>query len=469
MKIQDILNGVPFSYTIHGSHTATIESVSIDSRIITENACFFAVTGDSVNGHDYIDSAIKNGASVIVCEILPENLVNGIAYVLVDDTRTTVGPMASIFYGRPSMHLKIIGVTGTNGKTTVSTMLYRTILKFHRKVALLSTNGDMINDVQYDKQRTSPTTPDAIFTQRFFKDAMDAGCEYVVMEVSSHSVVQHRIDGVRFTGSIFTNLSHDHLDYHHTIENYAKAKKAFFDNISAGSFALTNTDDEYGRYMVSDTHGEVSTYGFNNVADFGEIIESKLVGQFNQYNLLAVYGAMVLLGFESSHIKSILKEVLPPSGRFELVVDKNDIKVIVDYAHSPDGVENVLETARGIVKSPGRLIALLGSGGDRDSVKRPVMARIAYDLADIVILTSDNPRNEDPDKIISEMKQGLPEDLEKTVETIIDRHDAIKKTKEISLPGDVIMLLGKGHEDYQEINGFKHHFDDKEEAINAFS
>lgn len=472
-----VLQEIDVPYKIHGNTEAEISSLSMSSNDIKDGSCFFALRGTKTDGHDFIQDAIQNGASVIVCENdRIESFDGSITYVAVADVSEIMGLMADIFFGHPSRFMKVIGVTGTNGKTTVATMIYRMLMGFHRKVGLVSTNGDLINGEPIESSRTTPTTPYSISLQSLLAKMKSAGCEYVVMEVSSHSTVQNRIKGVQFAGGIFTNLSHDHLDFHHTIENYAAAKKLFFDFLPETAFALTNTDDEYGRYMVKDTLAKVYTYGFNNIADFSEIIESRLVGQFNQYNMLAVYATGTLIHFENQNIKKVLETLDAPAGRFELVVDKNNIRAIVDYAHTPDGVENVLVAARNILKQDGRIITIIGCGGDRDSSKRPVMARLAYDMSDCIILTSDNPRTEDPDKILHEMKAGLPElaESDKTnsdnqVEVISDRHLAILRAKEISRSGDIIMVLGKGHENYQEINGVQHHFDDKEELLAAFS
>ncbi len=465
MKISDILHKVPFTYTVHGANTAEVSSLSINSKNITKDSCFFAISGGTVNGHDYIDTAISAGANCIVCEVLPDELMPGVMYILVDDTHSVVGPMAGNFYGNPSHKMKVIGVTGTNGKTTVATSLYSALHNFHRKSALISTVENIIDGNIIE---STHTTPDAVTLQSLLRRSLDAGCEYVVMEVSSHSVVQHRIDGIHFTGAIFTNLSHDHLDYHHTIEAYANAKKKFFDNLPSSAFAITNVDDAYGRSMVADTMATVFTYGFGNIADYSEIIDSVLIGQFNQYNILAVYSALIQLGFESDHIKKIIKTIEAPRGRFELCVNSGGVRAIVDYAHTPDGVQNVLEAARGIA-SDGRIITVLGCGGDRDKEKRPIMARTAYDLSDVLILTSDNPRNEDPNQILIEMQAGLPEALEKEVKIIVDRQEAIMFAKNTAKESDIIMVLGKGHETYQEIAGVREHFDDKEELIKAFA
>lgn len=465
MKLDTILKQLPFGNTIHGNTDVEIEHITLSSKDVKPNSCFFAVKGTNTDGHGFINAAIEKGATVIICEESPVEYNPDVTYVVFTNSSAVVGPFAAIFYGNPSSNMKVVGVTGTNGKTTVATLIYKMLNGFHRKAGLISTVENIIDGTIIE---STHTTPDAITLQSLLARMHQAGCEYVVMEVSSHSVVQHRIDGINFTGAIFTNLTHDHLDYHHTIENYAAAKKMFFDNLPSSAFSITNTDDKYGREMVKDTKASVFTYGFNNIADFNEIIESKLVGQFNQYNLLATYVCAVKLGFEDAHIKKILKEVTPPRGRFELVVDTGEIRGIVDYAHTPDGIQNVLEAAKGLA-GQGNVIAVLGCGGDRDTGKRPVMARIAYDIADSIIFTSDNPRNEDPDNILAQMYSGLPEDVTKPVVVIVDRQMAIKHAKEIAQPGDIIMLLGKGHETYQEINGVRNHFDDKEQLTAAFS
>lgn len=465
MRLDTILKQLHFAVTLSGDTDIEITHLTLSSKDVKENSCFFAVRGTNVDGHDFIDNAISNGARVIVCSKAPTQFNPDVTYVICEDASIIIGPFASIFYGNPSSKMKVIGVTGTNGKTTVATLIYRTLNAFHRKAGLISTVENIIDT---NIVNATHTTPDAITLQSLLFDMHNAGCEYVAMEVSSHSVVQHRIDGIHFTGAIFTNLSHDHLDYHHTIENYAAAKKMFFDNLPSSAFAITNTDDQYGREMVKDTNAQVFTYGFNNIADFNEIITSNLVGQFNQYNLLAVYVCAIKLGFEDIHIKKILSSIQAPKGRFELVLEQNGVRSIVDYAHTPDGIQNVLETAKGLAGNDGSVIALLGCGGDRDTDKRPVMARIAYDIADSIIFTSDNPRSEDPDDILAQMYSGLPEEVLKPVSVIVDRRDAIIHAKEIAKPGDVIMLLGKGHETYQEIKGVKNHFDDKEEIIKAF-
>ncbi len=466
MQLTEILKELGFENTIYGPKDVLVKHLTLNSKESVTGSTFFAMRGVNADGHDFIESAVTHGANLIICEKAPEFFNPAVTYVVVENVSLVIGPFASIFYGNPSSKMKVIGVTGTNGKTTVATLLYKMFTAFHRKSGLISTVENIINGRVIE---STHTTPDAITLHYLLSEMVAAGCEYVAMEVSSHSVVQHRIDGINFAGGIFTNLSHDHLDYHHTIENYASAKKAFFDMLPDSAFAITNTDDAYGREMVKDTNAKVYTYGFNNLADYSENLESKLVGHFNQYNLLAVYITGILSGFEDDHVKKIIGELLPPRGRFELAVDQDGIKAIVDYAHTPDGVQNVLEAAKDLVGGNGRVIAMLGCGGDRDTGKRPVMSRIAYDIADIVVLTSDNPRTEDPDNILAQMYAGLPSEVKKPVHVISDRHLAIKKAKEIAQSGDIIMALGKGHETYQEIDGVKNHFDDFEELVKAFN
>ncbi len=444
---------------------SAIESLEINSENCRPGSCFFAIVGEKHDGHDFIDRAIEKGATTVVCEKMPVKKYDNVNYILAENSAIALGKMADEFYGHPSQHLKIIGVTGTNGKTTTATLLYKILNAFHKKTGLISTAGIYINGIMEEAQNT---TPNSIILNKLFARMIENGCEYAVMEVSSHSVIQHRIDGIKFTGAIYTNLTHDHLDYHLTLENYADAKKGFFDGLNKDAFAISNFDDEHGRFMVRDTIAKIYSYGFFGAYDFCEILKTKLLGRFNSYNALAVYGAAKILGFEESNIKKIMAELDAPKGRFELVYDKDNIKVIVDYAHTPDAVQNVLATAKECLKPGGRLICIIGCGGDRDISKRPVMASLAYGLSDILILTSDNPRSEDPDKILHDMKQGLPTDDETHYFVIPDREMAISHLPEILKSGDIALVLGKGHETYQEISGIRHHFDDKEEVIKAF-
>jgi UDP-N-acetylmuramoyl-L-alanyl-D-glutamate--2,6-diaminopimelate ligase len=473
MTLQEILNDINLPYDIVGSNGVDIKDLSLSSRDIKSGTCFFAISGEKSDGHKFINDAIESGAVCIVCEEIPESInKESASFVLVKDTSIAIGYFASSFYGHPSKKMKVIGITGTNGKTTTATMIYRALSGFMRKTGLISTVENIIGNEIIE---STHTTPDAITLQKLLNQMVKSGCEYVVMEVSSHSIVQHRINGINFTGAVFTNLSHDHLDYHHTIDNYAKAKKMFFDNLPINCFAITNVDDVYGKMMVADCKAHIYTYGFNSNTDFSELVTSKLIGHFNEYNMLAVFCVLKLLGFETNNIKNIIKDLPGPKGRFELVYNQAGIRCIVDYAHTPDGIQNVLESARNLITDNGRIITVFGCGGDRDSSKRPIMGRLAYDLSDIIIITSDNPRSEDPQKIINEIKQGLPEtesniiDKEmKQIEFIIDREQAIKKSISLAKPGDIVMVLGKGHETYQEIAGVKNHFDDKAIVLSAF-
>lgn len=468
MEIKEILSKVSFEFNTKGKDDVDIVGLTLDSKKVEKDFCFFAVVGENQDGHDFIDEAIQNGASIIFCQDFPTNINENVLYIQTPNTRDIVSNVASLFYDEPSKKLRVIGVTGTNGKTTTATIIYKALTAFMMNVSLMSTNQDIIKDEIYPEKRKAPTTPDPIFVQKFIYDSLNAGCQYVVMEVTSHSTVQHRVDGVCFSRAIFTNLTHDHLDYHFTMENYANAKKMFFDMLDKESFAIVNIDDEYGRFMVRDTKANVLTYGFSNLAEYNKIIESKLIGRFNNYNMLAVYTLLRSYGFEDKNIKSILKNILPPEGRFELVFDKNNMKVIVDYAHTPDAIQNTINSAKDLLKQNGRIITIVGSGGDRDPFKRPLMARISYDLSDILIITSDNPRYEDPEKIIDDMKKGLPENEEKELYFITDRKEAILQASKVIREFDIVLVLGKGHEKYQEIKGVKEFFDDKVEILNVF-
>ncbi len=369
------------------------------------------------------------------------------------------------FYGNPSAKLKIVGVTGTNGKTTTATLLYKVTTALGYKAGLISTveniiNGEVVTTV--DNRPTPGTTPDPIILHKLLNKMADKGCEYVFMEVSSHALDQNRVAGINFVGGIFTNLTHDHLDYHKNFENYFGAKKKFFKMLNEKAFALSNIDDEYGGKMLEDIQAKKYTYGFKHKADFNEKLKTKLIGDFNMYNVLAVYASLVLLGMNKEKVKEQLKNVLPPKGRFDYFKSSSGVTAIVDYAHTPDALQNVLKTAQGI-RERGKIISVFGCGGDRDPLKRPVMGKIGMNLSDIAIFTSDNPRSENPEKIIKQMKEGLSIEEMKKVITITNRHEAIKEAVKIAQEGDIILCAGKGHEDYQEIEGVKHHFDDMEE------
>jgi UDP-N-acetylmuramoyl-L-alanyl-D-glutamate--2,6-diaminopimelate ligase len=370
---------------------------------------------------------------------------------------------AMYYYDNPSKKLKIVGVTGTNGKTTVATLLYEIALALGFKVGLISTVNILISGEEFIIERKNPTTPDSITLTKIFKEMADKGCQYVFMEVSSHAMDQGRVTGVNFVGGIFTNLTHDHLDYHKTFENYFAAKKKFFQMLPSTAFALSNIDNEYGEKMLEGISAQKYTYGFKNRADFNEKLETKLIGDFNMYNALAVYAALVLLDMDKEKVKELMKNVEPPRGRFEHFTSNSGVLVIVDYAHTPDALENVLNTVKNIRKEGNKIISVFGCGGDRDPIKRKIMGSIGATLSDIAIFTSDNPRSENPDKIILQMKEGLSTDELKKVKTISNRHEAIAEAVRLAKNGDIILCAGKGHEDYQEIKGVKHHFDDMEE------
>jgi UDP-N-acetylmuramoyl-L-alanyl-D-glutamate--2,6-diaminopimelate ligase len=372
------------------------------------------------------------------------------------------------FFGNPSRKLKIIGVTGTNGKTTVATLLYRITINLGYKAGLISTVENLVNGEKMSADYNAPsTTPDPIFLHKLLNKMAHEKCEYVFMEVTSHALDQDRVAGIKFTGGIFTNLTHDHLDYHGSMENYFGAKKKFFKMLPHTAFALSNIDDKYGDRMLEGIKAKKYTYGFKKDADFSEKLETQLIGDFNTYNVLATYGALALLGIEENRIKDVLKNIKPPKGRFEHFMSPNGVLVIVDYAHTPDALENVLKTTQGMKKN-GKVISVFGCGGDRDPIKRPVMGKMGASLSDIAIFTSDNPRGEDPEKIIEEMKTSLSNEELKKVKSISDRRDAIMESVKLAQSGDIILCAGKGHEDYQEINGFKNHFDDMEEYKKAY-
>jgi len=459
MKIlSELLEDVPILET-HGNLDARVSSVSLNSKEIEPHAIFVAIKGNVVDGHSFIDEVIEKGATTIVFEKDPKEFKNGVTYIKVQDTHSIVGLIASNFYNNPSRKMKLVGVTGTNGKTTTATLLHKLFINLGYKSGMIGTIGNKINDKFLE---TTRTTPDPVTLNKILALMVDNGCEYCFMEVSSHSVSEKRISGLSFAGGIFTNLTLDHLDYHKTIENYCDAKKNFFDILPATSFAIANIDDGNGEYMLSTTKARTYTLSLKKEADFNERLETKLLGEFNAYNVLGVYAAAVLLGQDKEKVKEAIKNLEPVAGRFQFIKSTNNITGIVDYAHSPDALDNVLKTANEI-KSNGRIIAVVGCGGDRDKSKRPIMAKIGYDMSDILILTSDNPRTEKPEDILSEMQKGLPLEALDKVEIIIDRHVAIQRACELAKSGDYILLAGKGHENYQEINGIKNHFDDMEE------
>ena len=485
MQLQDVLYGIAITNLV-GSTNREITALVFDSRQVIKDAVFFAIKGTLSDGHKYIDNTIQAGASVIVCEQIPAQTVPGVVYIQVDNSSVALGEMAANYYGNPSSKLKLVGITGTNGKTTIATILFKLFRTLGYHVGLISTVQNHIDDLVIP---ATHTTPNPIALNELLQKMVDAGCEYCFMEVSSHAVVQHRIEGLDFVGGVFSNISHDHLDFHKTFDNYIKAKKAFFDGLPAGAFALTNLDDRNGMVMLQNTKATKMTYALKQLADFkAKVVENsfnglhleidqadvffKLVGSFNAYNLLAVYGTAVLLGEDKLEVLTALSNLTGAEGRFDYITSSNQIIGIVDYAHTPDAVQNVLSTIADIRKGTEQVITIIGCGGDRDKTKRPIMAQVACDWSDKVILTSDNPRSENPQTIVEEMEKGVsPTNKRKTL-SIVDRREAIKTACHLAKPGDIILLAGKGHEKYQEINGVRYHFDDKEillEQLNLIS
>ena len=473
--LKDILYKAGIEEVI-GSTNVAIENICIDSRQAKKFSLFIAVKGTLVDGHKFIETAADQGALAIVCEELPENLLPEVNYIQVKNSRFAAGVIASNFYENPSENLKLVGITGTNGKTTCATLLYELFTQLGYKVGLISTVRNLINGVEI---KATHTTPDPISLNLLLAEMVGAGCEFCFMEVSSHALDQHRVAGVEFTGAIFTNISHDHLDYHKTFDHYIMAKKMLFDNLPSTSFALVNMDDRNGDVMVQNTKAKVITYGLKSMADRkakilennltglilnidGQEVITRLIGSFNAYNILSVYGAAIELKEEKLQILTTLSNLHSPEGRFEFVKTENNILGIVDYAHTPDALENVLATIRGLRTGAEKVITLVGCGGDRDKSKRPEMARIAAEGSDKVILTSDNPRSEDPEAILADMKKGLDPVLVRKAVSIVDRAEAIRTACMLVQPGDIILVAGKGHEKYQEIKGKKHAFDDME-------
>ena len=473
--LKDILYKVAIE-SIQGSTDISINKMDFDSRKIGVNDVFVAIRGTISNGHDYINIAIQQGATVIVCDTLPEAIEKGITYVQVKDSNSALAFMAANFFGNPSQKLKLIGITGTNGKTTIASLLFQLFQKAGHKVGLLSTVKIVVGTIEY---KATHTTPDSITINYYLKEMVDAGVEYCFMEVSSHGVHQKRTEALHFVGGIFTNLSHDHLDYHPTFAEYRDVKKSFFDSLPKSAFVLTNIDDKNGQVMLQNTAAKKVTYALKTYADYkAQILENqlsglllkvngnevwvKLIGTFNAYNLLAIYGTAVELGMESLEALRLMSDLESVSGRFQFIVSTTNITAIVDYAHTPDALENVLKTINDIRTKNEQLITVVGCGGNRDKTKRPVMAGIATDLSDIAILTSDNPRDENPDEIINEMEQGVASQNYKKLLTITDRKQAIKTACQLAQPNDIILIAGKGHETYQEVKGVRQHFDDME-------
>jgi UDP-N-acetylmuramoyl-L-alanyl-D-glutamate--2,6-diaminopimelate ligase len=459
-----------------------VESIAFDSRKVVENCCFVAQKGTHTDGHQYIQSAIDKGATVIVCETLPENISSEILYVLVKSADEFLGLLSASWFGFPSENIKVIGVTGTNGKTSIATLLYRLFKKLGYQAGLISTISTHIGD---QSEPSSHTTPDAFHIQSILSRMVDAGCTYCFMEVSSHAIVQQRIAGIHFSGGIFTNLTHDHLDYHKTFAEYLKAKKGFFDGLTSSAFALVNIDDKNGEVMVQNTRAKKYTFSTRADAGFrckvieyhftgmlleidGKEVWTHFVGKFNASNLLAVYACAILLNQEKEEVLQIISELTPVRGRFETIRSNDGKMAIVDYAHTPDALKNVLTAISEIRNRREQVITVIGAGGDRDRTKRPEMAREAVLASDRVILTSDNPRSEDPDEIIREMEAGVSPENQKKVISITNRREAIKTACMLAQPGDIILIAGKGHEDYQEIKGIKYHLDDREIVCEIF-
>ena len=481
MKLSELLKNVK-PIAIIGSTDVDIQDVNIDSRRIAAGHLFVAIKGTVTDGHQYIDKAIEQGAVAILCEDLPASPKEGVTYVQMESTEKTVGCVATAFQGYPSEHLKLVGVTGTNGKTTIATLLYNMFRKLGYKCGLLST---VCNYIEGEAVPADHTTPDPIELNRLLRRMLDAGCQYVFMECSSHAIAQQRIGGLKFAGGLFTNLTRDHLDYHKTVENYRDAKKAFFDMLPKDAFAITNADDKNGLYMVQNTKATVKTYSTRTMADFkariiechfegmylemdGHEVGVQFIGKFNVSNLLAVYGAAVMLGQKPEDVLVVLSTLKSVAGRLEPIRSSEGVTAIVDYAHTPDALDNVLRAIHEVLNGNGQVITVCGAGGNRDKGKRPLMAQEAVKQSDRVIITSDNPRFEEPQDIINDMLAGLDQKQLKKVVTIVDRKEAIKTACMLAQKGDVILIAGKGHEDYQEIKGVKHHFDDREVVREIF-
>ena len=478
-RLQDILSKVE-TLRIVGDATVEVLALNYDSRRVAEGDCFFAVVGVQSDGHNYIPQAVERGARAIVCQRLPESLTEAVCYVCVEDTNAAMADMAAAFYGYPSRELKLVGVTGTNGKTTTATLLYDLFRMLGYRAGLISTVVYRVGDREIE---STHTTPDAIRLNAMLREMVDEGCDYCFMECSSHAIVQDRIRGLRFAGGMFTNLTHDHLDYHKTFAEYLRAKKLFFDRLPKEAFALTNIDDRNGRVMVQNTRAAVRTLSLRSMADFrckvvemlldgmllridGEEVWVKCIGRFNAYNMLTIYATALMLGQRKEEVLTAISTLQSVSGRFEYIRAEDGTTAVVDYAHTPDALENVITTIEEFRQPSQNLIVLCGCGGDRDKTKRPEMAAIAVKYATTAIFTSDNPRTEDPEQILRDMVEGLP--LDARYLKISDRGEAIRTAAMLARPGDIILLAGKGHENYQVIGTEKIHFDDREEIKKYF-
>ncbi len=481
-SLQHILFGVALREVI-GNTNQEIADLQIDSRLVQKGTVFVAIRGVQVDGHNFITTAIEKGATVIVCEQLPASIQEGVTYIVVANTQEAVALMAHQLYEAPSTKVKLVGVTGTNGKTTVATLLFKLFTEMGYKCGLVST---VQNQIGATIVPATHTTPDAIRLNALLADMVEAGCTHVFMECSSHAIHQHRITGLQFTGAAFTNITHDHLDYHETFEEYVRVKKAFFDHLPTTAFAITNLDDPNGTVMLSNTNAKQFSYALHAPATYkGKILENqltglvlnvnevevhcRLIGTFNAYNFLAVFGIAVQLGETVENVLTVLSALTGAEGRFDYIISDTQTIGIVDYAHTPDALQNVLETIAKLKKGGETVITVVGCGGDRDKTKRPVMGQVACDLSDKVIFTSDNPRSEDPNEIIKDMEQGLSSAAKRKYINIVDRYEAIKAAVSFSKPGDIILIAGKGHEKYQDVKGVKHDFDDKQILQNIFN
>lgn len=473
--LKNILAGIEILEST-GDLSVAVNDIQFDSRKVKSGDLFVAVKGTHVDGHQFIAKAIEQGASAIICETIPEDVPSTITVVSIAETQVNFGKIAAAWYNNPSANLKVVGVTGTNGKTTIATLLYKTFSILGYKTGLISTIKYFVGN---DEFPATHTTPDALQIQQLMAKMVDAGCEYCFMEVSSHAIDQDRISGIDFDGGIFTNLTHDHLDYHHTFAEYLKAKKKFFDNLPETAFAITNADDKNGMVMLQNTKATKQTYSLRSLANFhckilekhfdgmllnidGQEVWTHFTGVFNASNLLAVYGATLLLGVDREEMLRIMSELHPVSGRFEIIRSPEGKYAVVDYAHTPDAIQNVLSGITEIRTGNEQVITVVGAGGDRDKTKRPKMAAEAVKQSDKVILTSDNPRSEEPEQILADMEAGIEANQKAKVLSIVNRKEAIRTACMLARPGDIILVAGKGHEDYQEIKGVKHHFDDKE-------
>ncbi len=481
MNIKDFINKIEL-ITIVNNNDGNFTHVCFDSREVANNSLFVAIKGTQTDGHKYIDKAESLGASIVVCEEMPGNLNSKITYIQVKSSSYALGIIADYYYGSPSSNIKLIGVTGTNGKTTIATSLYNLTRKLGYKTGLLSTINILIEEREIV---ATHTTPDPLTINKYLSEMIDSGCEYCFMEVSSHAAAQDRIAGLIFAGGIFTNITHDHLDFHKTFKDYIKAKQKFFDILPKTAFAITNIDDKNGEIIVQNTKAKKYTYSLKSASNYkvkilekhfdgmlldidGQEIWTSFTGKFNAYNLIAIYACAVQLGFEKYEILKALSLVRSVEGRFETILSGTGVSAVVDYAHTPDALKNVIVTINEILEGSGKLICVVGAGGDRDKAKRPEMAEIAVSGSSKLILTSDNPRTEDPEAILDDMMQGVNLVQKKHVLRISNRKEAIRTACMMAVPGDVILVAGKGHEKYQEINGIRHHFDDKEIIVETF-